>query len=165
MDRIAADTERECADIAARARQNANLAARKNTLAAKRELLNTAFDKALDQLCSLSGDEYARLVGELVCASAETGREAVLVPAAHRVRFEKPFVGGKTMIEILNAAYKEKRGTAGNFSIAGGGADFSGGVKLIGERADYDCSFDTLVAEWRESNEARVYEMLFKKEG
>ena len=164
-ERHKADIERECADITARARQNASLTARKNTLAAKRTLIDRAFDGALEQMNLLGDDQYAALVSRLVCAASENGSEYVSVPKHCRARYTKPFIGGKNMLEILNAAYKEKSGSAGSFKLSEGETDFSGGVKLIGDRADFDCSFETLLAEWREQNEAAVYEMLFKKEG
>lgn len=159
------DLKRECAEISSRAKQNALLAARKNTLAAKRGIIDRVFDSALSELCSLNGEQYRALVCRLVCESAETGREQLLVPKSDRDKYKKPYIGGKTMLELLNEEFKGARGIKGEFSMASGDCDFKGGVKLIGENADIDCSFDTLLAQWREENEARACEMLFGKEG
>lgn len=158
------ELDRECADISSRARQNALLAARKNTLAAKRGLIDRVFDMALKNLCALEGEEYCRLVCRLVCQGSETGAERVLVPENHRVRFEKPYINGKTMLEAINQAYAEKQGRAGAFTMCDSKADFDGGVKLIGDSADIDCSFAALLSEWREQKESKAYSMLFEKE-
>ena len=162
--KLEADAVRECDEIASRAKQNAVLAARKNTLAARRSVLDRAFAAAGERLAALPDGEYASLVENIVSQNAETGRESVLVPKAHRSRYVKPFIGGKNMIEILNEA-AAKRGLKADFKLTDEDGDFSGGLKLIGEKADIDCSFESLLDEWRQNNEAGVYGMLFKKEG
>ncbi len=162
-DRVRGDLARECGDIVARARQSAALEARKNTLVSRRRLIDSAFDGAVGELAELDGEAYAGLITRLVCRAAETGREQLVVPERARVRYEKPFVGGRTMIELLNSAYHEQTGRPAAFALSAQTGDFRGGIRLVGEKTDIDCSFEALVAEWRESHEAEVSQKIFDR--
>ena len=153
----------EAAETEKRRLLTAGIEARKNTLAAKRALLDRAFDEAVAQLCALDDKTYAALVTRLVVAGSETGSEALRVPAAHRDRYTKPFVGGKTQLEALNEALCAA-GKKGALTLDAEPAKFRGGVLLVGPEADIDCSFEALVAAFRDTHEAEVSARLFTEE-
>ena len=75
--RYNAQAEKEAADILARGKANADerverlasvaeLEAKKMTLAAKQEVLDKAFDKALQELTQLSEEKYVALLAALI---------------------------------------------------------------------------------------------------
>lgn len=163
VDEIARKAELEAAETEKRRLLTAGIEARKNTLAAKRALLDRAFDEAVAQLCALDDKTYAALVTRLVVAGSETGSEALRVPAAHRDRYTKPFVGGKTQLEALNEALCAA-GKKGALTLDAEPAKFRGGVLLVGPEADIDCSFEALVAAFRDTHEAEVSARLFTEE-
>ncbi len=163
VDAIAARTNAEADETEKRRLLTAGIEARKNTLAAKRALLDEAFAAAVENLCALAPEAYAALVTGLVAAGAETGSEKLCVPAAHRERFEKPYLGGKTMLALCNEAL-EKAGKPGKLTLGADAARFTGGALLAGEETDVDCSFEALVASYRDAHEAEVYSLLFTEE-
>ncbi len=141
----------------------AGIEARKAELAKKRALIDEVFDRAKEELCRLDGEAYSTLVCRLVAQGAQTGSEQVVVPADARERFTKPYLGGKTMLALLNAALKDA-GKPGKLTLADEAGDFAGGVRLVGEESDVDCSFGALVDAFRDEREAEVYALLFKTE-
>lgn len=163
VDAIAAKTDAEAAETEKRRLLTAGIEARKNTLASKRALLDEAFTAAVASLSALEPAPYAALVTGLVAAGAETGREQLKVPAAHRDRFEKPYLGGKTLLALCNEALK-KAGKPGELTLCAEPARFTGGALLVGADTDVDCSFEALVASYRDAHEAEVYSLLFTEE-
>ncbi len=141
----------------------AGIEARKNSLAARRELLETAFDKAHASLCALPDADYAALVCSLVVEAAQTGDEKLCVPASSLERFTKPFDGKKTLLQAINDALV-KAGKKGKITLCDTPGSFDGGVRLIGEITDIDCSFASLISAYRDTNETEVSRLLFKTE-
>lgn len=155
--RAAAETER-------RRMLTAGIEARKNTLAARRSLLERAFSLALDKLCALEGAAYVDFIARLAADAAQTGCEQVVVPADARERFEKPYAGGKSALELMNDALI-KAGKQGKLTLSAENGGFKGGFRLVGELADVDCSFESLAAAWRDENETEASIRLFGSEG
>lgn len=159
---IDAAAKAEGEELARRAMLGASLEARKNSLASRRELLEKAFENAFSELGSLEGQRYAELIARLVVDAAETGTETVVTPEDTYERYTKPYIGGKTMLEYLNAAL-EKAGKKGALKL-GKPAKIAGGVKLVGEKADIDCSFGAIIASFRDERETEVSKLLFGTE-
>ncbi|MEG1757270.1 MAG: V-type ATP synthase subunit E [Oscillospiraceae bacterium] len=141
----------------------AGLDSRKNSLAARRALLDEAFFAARDKLCLLDGAEYASLVEKLMCTSEVVGNECVCVPKKDMQKYKKPFIEGKTMLEYLNGCLL-KQNKPGMLSLSEEPAVFMGGALFIGEKCDFDCSFDTLIAVFRDTHEAEIDALLFGEE-
>ena len=137
----------------------AGLDARKNTLARRRELLNQAFSKALEAYVSLPEPDYLALVIKLITAASETGTEKVFVPA----KDEEKYTGEAPFLAAANAALVQA-GKPGALSFGGVLPKLRGGVVLSGEIADIDCSFESLIAEFRETQEMNVSNILFEGE-
>ncbi len=160
--KIADAAKAEGEEIVRRAMLVAKLEARKNSLASRRELLEKAFEDAFSELSRLEGQQYAELIARLVVNAAETGTETVVTPEDTYERYTKPYIGGKTMLEYLNAAL-EKAGKKGALKL-GKPAKIAGGVTLVGEIADIGCSFGSLIAAFREEHETEVSKLLFGSE-
>ena len=70
----------------------AGLEARKNTLSAKRAVLDEAFSMALDQLYNLDLGRWKALIVRIVAESSDTGDETLRVPAADLPRYTPEFM-------------------------------------------------------------------------
>lgn len=137
----------------------AGLDARKNSLSRRRELLDRAFTLALDSYTSLPEAEYEALVLKLIVRASETGAEKVFVPAGD----EKYYSGESSMLADANEALR-KEGKGGTLCFGGISTKLCGGVLLSGETADIDCSFEALIAQFREEHEIDVSKILFEGE-
>ena len=126
--KIRADAEAEAAAILGNARQRAEelekrerlmagLQIRKNTLAARRAVMDEAFSLAGEQLADLPKERWEALITRLLLEAAETGAEIMEVPAADREKYEwtpegnLPIIGEKSFFKRLNAALKESAGS------------------------------------------------------
>ncbi len=157
VEAIEKKTVADSAEIERRRMLTASLDARKNSLARRRELMDRAFSVALDQFNNLSDSDYTELVTKLVVAASETGTEKVIVPS----KDEKRYKGEKSVLTSLNAALIAA-GKVGKLTFGGTSSSFSGGVLLSGTITDIDCSFESLVAEFREDHEMEVANILFE---
>ena len=162
-DAISKKADDDAVEAEKRRMLTAGIEARKNSLAARRELLERAFDKAHAELCSLEGAEYVSLITALVTDAAASGDEKLSVPANVAERYTKPYNGKKTMLETLNEALV-KAGKKGNLTLCSEPGSFEGGVKLIGKITDIDCSFASLISSYRDTNETEVSRLLFHTE-
>ncbi|MEA4912578.1 MAG: V-type ATP synthase subunit E [Oscillospiraceae bacterium] len=149
---IAAAAQKDGEELRRRAMLGAELAARKNALAARRSLLDKAYDDAYAALCALPDDDYAALLRALIGRFAETGDETLLVPTQRLALC-------KALLPSLNADGK-KAGKAGAL-CAEASDSIQGGVRIVGETADIDCSFAALLRAQRDAGETQIYKLLF----
>lgn len=147
----------------------AGLEARKNTLAARRAVIDEAFAEAGSRLSELPEDRWEALITRLVLEAAETGGETMEIPPADRARYESvpegnlPLIGEKSFLKRLNAALRES-GRAGKLSLADAADGLKGGFRLIGPVYDVNCSFETLLGLVREQSEQEIYRILYPKQ-
>ena len=155
---------RESEDILTRGRRNADerverlasvaqLEARKLKLAAKQEMLDKAFDKALEDLLNLPEDAYTALLTDLTVKASATGREQVFLSQKDRTRYGKQVVTRAN--EILSGT-----GT-GALTLAEGSRLIKGGVILSDGDVEVNCTFETLVRLQRNELEKDVAKVLF----
>ena len=101
--RYQAQAGRERADLVARGEKAAaerverlgsvaQLEARKLALAAKQEMLDRAFELALQKLCTLPDEEYIDLLAALTVKAAQSGKEQVIFSRKDRSRVGKAVV-------------------------------------------------------------------------
>ena len=155
--RIDKKADADCAEIERRRMLTASLDVRKNSLASRRALVDRAFALALEGLFGLSDADYAALVVKMAVAAAEDGTEEIFVP----VKDEKRYKGEKSILRLINQAL-EAAGKPGGLTLGGLSTDFVGGVRISGEYTDIDCSFESLVARFRENHERDVANILFE---
>lgn len=178
--KIRADAEAEAAAILENARQRAEelekrerlmagLQIRKNTLAARRAVMDEAFSLAGEQLADLPKERWEALITRLLLEAAETGAEIMEIPAADREKYEwtpegnLPIIGEKSFFKRLNAALKES-GREGKLTLADAPANVIGGFRLMGPVYDVDASFDALLSQAREDWEQEIYRILYPKD-
>ena len=91
-----ADAERQSLQAAAKAKAEermerldsvAQMEAKKMLLAAKQEMLNRAFNLALEKLTHLPEEEYVELLAKLAAHSAITGQEQMILSPADRTLY------------------------------------------------------------------------------
>ena len=132
---------------------NAKLEARKQILAAKQELVEQAFDTALEQLLALPEEEYTALLASLAAKAADTGREKVALSQKDRARY------GKAAVTRAN----ELLGDRGHLTLSEGTRDIRGGLILEGDQVEVNCSFETLIRGQKEAATAQVARILFEQ--
>lgn len=181
IDAMTADARREAGEIAARYREQADresaeivergrraaaereerlasvaqLEARKLELAAKQEMLQKAFDKALERLLTLPEEQYIVLLSELAVKAARTGREQVILSQKDRTRY------GKQAVTAAN----EKLGDKGHLTLSQESRPIKGGLILSDGDVEVNGTFETLVRLQRGELDREVAKVLFDEKG
>ena len=161
----------------------AGLERRKMELAAKQQVLDEAFELALDKLCSLPEEEYVAVLAAMAVRAAPTGQEQLIFSAADRARV------GKRVVMAANEALVRKEvpklpESLGNTKvgafldrvvqnaaalITGNGQltlseqtrPIRGGFIMSDGSVETNCAFETLVRMERQRLERQVADILF----
>ncbi|MBM6968278.1 V-type ATP synthase subunit E [Pseudoramibacter alactolyticus] len=142
------------AEIHDRGELMSHLETRKNTLAAKRKVIDEAFDGAREQLRHLDDEKWSVLIASMVAESVVTGDGKLRVPARDREKYENGF------LDSLNRGL-QANGLSGQLTLDDQPADFEAGVMLVGEDSDINGDFDVLLDAVREKYERQVAAILF----
>ena len=143
--------EKRAAEHEDRLVSTARLEAKKQVLASKQALVEQAFDQALEQLLALPEQEYIDLLARLAVSAVTTGQEQVALSQKDRARY------GKQIVTRAN----DKLGEKGRLTLAGESRPIRGGLILVGDRVEVNCSFETLIRLQKESMTAQVAQILF----
>lgn len=182
------DARLERARLEAQQRQErlesvAALEGRKLLLAEKQALVDSAFDRALEQLTGLEDEAYIDLLAGLAVNAARTGREQVVFSPKDRNRVGKQVVTRANEIlakrvapklpdsvtETKAGALLDKVTTAASALLAGTGMltmaedtqPMAGGLILRDDRVETNCSFEVLLRLHRDELAAQVAQVLF----
>ena len=192
--RYQAQAGRERADLVARGEKAAaerverlgsvaQLEARKLALAAKQEMLDRAFELALQKLCTLPDEEYIDLLAALTVKAAQSGKEQVIFSRKDRSRVGKAVVtranemlakqvapklpdeltdtkAGAILDRVVTGASAILAGT-GMLTLAEETRPIRGGVSLSDGDGEVNCTFETLVRLQREAMSGEVAKALF----
>ncbi len=161
-----AQAERESAEIVERGRKAAaereerlagvaRLECRKLELAARQEMIQKAFDKALDRLMNLPEQEYVKLLADLAVKAARSGKEQVILSQKDRTRY------GKQAVTAANEALGDK----GRLTLSQESRAIKGGLILSDGDVEVNCTFETLVRLQRGGLEREVAKVLFDEKG
>jgi len=176
--------EKAAAERAERLGSVAALEERKLLLSAKQEMLDRAFDLALEKLCTLPEEEYVELLTGLVVKAARTGREQVIFAQKDRNRIGKTVVtranealakkvapklpdeltetrAGAFLDRVVTGASAVLAGT-GMLTLAEESRPIRGGVILSDGDVETNCTFETLVRLQRETVAGEVAKVLFQ---
>ena len=83
---LAARNEKNAAEREERLISSAQMEARKTELAARQDLVEQAFDLALEKLCAMPDDRYTAVVADLLAQAAPDGQGSVIFAPAERER-------------------------------------------------------------------------------
>ena len=133
VERILAHGQREVDAHRAQLHSMARLEARKRVLAAKQDVIEAAFEKALARLCALP-------------------REKMILPPASRRAY------GQDVVDQANQLIGE-----GHLTLGPAEEGIAGGLLLRRGRVDINCTFSMLLQRRRESLSAQVAEILFPR--
>ena len=151
-DKIAAKYQAQ-ADAAAEREERlagtAQMEARKAALAAKQEMVEKAYELALQKLCSLPEEKYAAVLAELLIQASSTGKEEVIFSEADRRKT------GKAAVEKANKDGGKK------LTLSGETRSIPGGFILRSENVEVNCAFDTLVRLQKAETAGEVVKKLF----
>lgn len=135
-----------------RMQRMAKLDARKDMLAAKREVLDEAFARALDKLYAMPEDK-ARAFGLSMLLSSATGEET-LIPDAESAWCDQQFV------DAANAALV-KAGKPGHIVLSKDRRSLGGGFVLARSGMEINCSYKAAMEARRMDIEAEIVSILF----
>lgn len=145
-------TEVQAAELRDRMTRMAELDQKKALLGAKREMIDQAFDNALERMCNMSADQKRSYMKQLLIESAAGGEE--LIPSASDAAlFDEAFMScvndklaeaGKAPVFLS----EDTRNIKGGFVLKEGGLEIS-------------CAFEAVLKQARPALEAEVAATLF----
>ena len=161
----------------------AHMEARKLKLAAKQELLEAAFDQALQNLCAMPDQEYIELLRDLAVQVSETGREQLVFSQKDRNRIGKQVVMGANerlvkerapelpssvaeskvgafLGRVVNSTTAMVTGT-GLLTLSEEIRPIQGGFIMVDGDVEMNCAFETLVRLQRDKLEQEIAGILF----
>ena len=162
----AARADRECADLLSRGEKSAQergsrlvsaaeMESRKMTLAAKQEVLDQAFDLALQKLLSLPQADYAALLAKLAASAARSGQEQIILNPEDRKKV------GEQVVSQANQLLS-KAGLAPKLSLSEQIRPIQGGLLLSDGAVEVNCALETLVRLSRTEATGEVSKLLFQ---
>ena len=180
---IVARGESAAAEREKRLESMAEMESRKLVLAAKQEVLDEAFNMALEKLCTLPDEEYIELLAALAVKAARTGREKVIFSQKDSNRVGKAVVtrandalarkvaprlpndltdtrAGAILDKVVTGASAILAGT-GMLTLAEETRPIKGGIILSDGDVETNCTFETLVRLQRENISGEVAKVLF----
>lgn len=161
----------------------AHMEARKLKLSAKQELLEAAFDQALQNLCAMPDQEYIELLRDLAVQVSETGREQLVFSQKDRNRIGKQVVMGANELlvkerapelpstvadskvgaflgRVVNSTTAMVTGT-GLLTLSEETRPIQGGFIMVDGDVEMNCAFETLVRLQRDKLEQEIAGILF----
>ena len=159
-DRYKAQAEAEAASLAARNKKTAaereerlvsvaQMEARKVQLAAKQEMVEKAYDLALEKLCAMPDARYTEVLAGLLVQASSNGREEAIFSPEDRERV------GKAAVDKANAASGKQ------LKLSKETRPLKGGFVLRDENIEVNCTFDTLVRLEKAETTGAVVKKLF----
>ncbi len=133
------------------------LAIRKDVLAVKQEMIETAFEGTISKL--LEGDEerYSALLKKLILNADPQGDEELILN-----RSDRKGIGNDLIREINEILLKAKR--KGELWLSPEVRQIRGGVILRRGRKEVNCSLESIIYSKRDELEAKVARILFPDE-
>jgi V/A-type H+-transporting ATPase subunit E len=176
IDQVLADAKAQAAEISARydaqaSKESAEILARgakavaereerltsvaqmeikKQTLAVKQEMLDKAFELAIERLGDLPEEKYVSLLAGLAVKASVTGREQLIFSQKDRARM------GKAVVTAANEALPD-----GRLTLSEQTAPIRGGFILSDGDVEVNCAFETLVRLQRDEIAGEVAKVLF----
>ncbi len=129
----------------------AMLDTRKLALSAKQEMLNLAFDTALDRVRNLPEKEYVALLAKLAAKASRNGNEEILLSKEDQSRI------GDSVLREANRLIPG----GGNLSLAVDSRPMKGGLMLRNEDIEINCTFESLIRRVKSEMAAELAGILF----
>ena len=178
---LRAKSQRAAAEREERLVSGAQMEARKTILTVKQEMVEQAYRRALEKLCSLPKEQYVELLAAMLVQASSTGKEEVVFSPEDRDGAGKAAVARANEL-LAKAAAPElplgdgavasflNRVAAGVSALAQGTAMLTvseetrpirGGFILKNGRIEVNCAFETMIRVERERTAGAVAKLLF----
>ena len=149
----------EKAKIEAKTRQerivsSAELKARNEKLKAKQEVIDSVFEKSINELCSMSDEDLKNFIKNMIINSDITGDENIILNEKGKS------VVDNSLLNTINSELKEK-GKKGELTISDEVRNFRGGFILEKDGIEINNTFEDLVNSSRDDLEFEVAQVLF----
>ena len=146
---LAVKNEKAAAEREERLISVAQMEARKVRLAAKQEMVEKAYIRALERLTSMPDKQYVAVLAELLVQASSNGCEEVIFSQEDGERI------GKAAVEKANAASGKK------LVLSTESRPIKGGFILRDKNVEVNCAFDTLVRLQKAETAGAVVKKLF----
>ena len=146
----------------------AQLEARKLHLQTKQQMISSAFDAALKELCSMEQEEYIRVMAALAADGAVSGKEEVIMSSRDRESIGKQVVSeanklikARSEAADANAVKKLISMLSGGLTLSDETRDICGGLILREGNMEINATFETLIRLAEYDISGQVAEILF----
>lgn len=150
----------------------ARLEARKLSLKTKQQMIDAAFEKALENLTLLPEDEYIQILAKLAAENSISGDEEIILSPDDRATYGKQVVAEANRIlksqkekdepiSIKNIGRQLISQLSGGLTLSDETRSISGGVILLKDRMEINATFDTLIRLSREKLSVEIADILF----
>ena len=153
-EQILAKGKTQAEERRSRLRSAAEMERRHQLLAVKQEVLDKAFELALDKLRSLPEEAYIDLLAKLTVKASSTGSEQLILSKTDRARYG---------VKVATKANKllAQAGRTAKLTLSQESRDFQGGLLVADGDVEVNCTFETLVRLARGSVSGDVANVLF----
>ena len=131
----------------------AQMEARKTLLSVRQELVERAFDLALEKLCAMPDQDYIAAAARLLAQAAPDGKGAAVFSAKDRARV------GRQAVEEANRLL----GPDGHLTLSPETREIRGGFILSNGSIEVNCTFETLVRLQRGTMSGETAKLLFSE--
>lgn len=152
-DAIMEEAERQAADTGKRMIAFADMELKKEGLKVKRQVVEKAFEMAIEKLCSMPAGEYCRFLAHMIAGAAGKEKAEIILSSADRDR-----LGEDLMTRISLEA--QGLGKQVEVSLSLYTYDIRGGFVLKTGDVELNYSFEALMRAHREELEELAYSML-----
>jgi len=147
----------EAVDRKRRVKSVYDLAHKKDVLSMKREVLDTVFEKAIDDFATLDKAAYKEFMLKLLLSCSPDGKGSIKVSKNDTAKLDTDF------LNKANDALKGAVG-AGNITLESETCDKKGGFIYFNGGMEMDCSVEAVITLKREGCETQVAQILFEEE-
>ena len=177
QDRLISDAEKEGEALVIRAKSSAAMTRRNIELAAKSEMIERAFTRAMQEIYEMDRAKYAELLLSLLCKTLNEQRESErdsmrlysedIAPAAYELMLcarDHGDVASAVMSGVRAAAVSGKipADMAHKLTLCSTPAEIDGGLVLRCGDIETNCAFSMMLAAIRPALEPRVQQILYK---
>ncbi len=146
--------KKEALDVKKRLMAVAELEARKERLKAKQEVIEEAFEKALEKLKSLPDNEFNSIMSQMIVNSVKSGNEEIIVSPSDKTKITQGF------IDDINKKISLK-GIPSNIKLSDETRNILGGFVLKSGDIEVNNSFEAIIRMNRDEIEPDVIKSLF----
>ena len=147
---LAARNEKAAAEREERLVSVAQMEARKVSLAAKQEMMEQVYRRALEKLRSMPQEQYTAVLAALLVQASSTGAEEVVFSPEDQAK------AGKAAVAKANEQLPK-----GKLTVSQETRPIAGGFILKDNNVEVNCTFDTLVRLQRAETAGAVAKKLF----